>query len=474
MVLGIILSLALLTYIAYRGYSVILFAPVCALLAAVLTKGVPLLPTYSEVFMGKAMGFAKSYFPLFLLGAVFGKVMEETGLAQTIAHWIMMKIGKKGTILAVVLACGILGYGGVSVFVIVFAVYPLGAALFREADIPKRLLPAAIALGSFTFAMTALPGTPQIQNLIPAKYFGTDAYAAPVLGTIAGLCMFVFGMMWLEYRKNKLVAAGEGYGEGHKNEPDIKLQEIQEADGGGSTAQVATGEKHIILALLPLLTVLVGNFVLTKYIQSWDPAFLEPYGVKLASVAAIWALLISVVLGIVIAMLIGWRKINSEEKLIKALTAGVAGSLLAIMNTASEVGYGSVISSLEGFKKVADFMMGIDFGTPLVSEAITVNVLAGITGSASGGMSIALEAMGAQYLQWANAVGLSPELLHKVASLSSGGFDSLPHNGAIITLLAITGLSHKQSYSDIGMVSVLIPFASTFLIIILSTMFGAI
>ncbi|EOD01573.1 GntP family permease [Caldisalinibacter kiritimatiensis] len=457
-VLGIIISLALLTFIAYRGYSVILFAPLCALLAA-LIAGVPLLPTYSEVFMTKGMAFARLYFPLFLIGAVFGKLMETTGAASSIAHWITQKVGKKGTILAVVLSCGILAYGGVSIFVVAFAVYPIGAALFREAGIPKRLLPGAIALGSWTFAMTALPGTPQIQNLIPVKYFGTDAYAAPILGLLAGICMFVFGVIWLEYRKNKALAAGEGYGTGHKNEPDALINPEELMKPG--------------LAIVPLLIVLILNYILTRVMQSWDPAFLEPYGASLKTMAPLWALLVSVAIASLFITIVGWKRINGEANFKAAITAGVSGSLLAIMNTSSEVGYGSVIKSLPAFDKVADFMMGIDFGTPLVSEAITVNVLAGITGSASGGMTIALEAMGARYLEWANAVGLNPELLHKVASLASGGFDALPHNGAVITLLAICGLTHKSSYKDIFMTAVLIPFASTFLIIILATLFGA-
>lgn len=459
MVLGIIISLAVLTFIAYRGYSVILFAPVAALIA-VATAGLPLMPTYTEVFMPKAMAFAKSYFPVFMLGAVFGKVMEDSGLARSIAHWIMMKLGPKATIAAVVFSCAILAYGGVSIFVVAFAVYPLGAALFKEAGIPKRLLPAAIGLGSFTFAMTALPGTPQIQNLIPTKYFGTDAYAAPVLGIIAAICMAVGGLLWLECRKKKLMASGEGYGAGHINEPDETVAQEK--------------MKNPLLAILPLLSVIVLFFIFTKFIKGWDPAMLKPYGVTLSSVTAIWALIMSVSVGIIMALAIGWDRFKTESSLARALNAGAIGSLLAIMNTASEVGYGSVISSLPGFKTVADFMTGINPGTPLVSEAITVNVLAGITGSASGGMGIALEAMGKYYLDWANTLGLSPEVLHKVASLSSGGFDSLPHNGAVITLLAICGLTHRQSYPDIGMVTVLIPFASTLVVILMSTLFGVI
>jgi len=464
MVIGIVFSLFLLMFIAYRGYSVILFAPVCALIAAV-TAGFPLLATYTHIFMVKGMAYATSYFPVFLLGAVFGKVMEESGAARSIAHWIIQKLGTGKAIPAVVLACGVLTYGGVSLFVVAFAVYPFAAALFKEGNLPKRLIPGCIALGSFTFTMTALPGTPQIQNLIPGKYFGTTGYAAPTVGILAGLMMAIGGIAWLEYRKKKFLAEGQDYGSMHEflNEPD--------------ESQMDTSEMmNPFLAILPLLAVLILNFVFTKMILAWDPASLQDYAafadITISKVVAIWALVSALVCGIVLSSIFGWPYIKSEMKLIKAMNAGAIGSLLAIMNTSSEVGYGSVIRSLPGFYTVRDFMLSIDPGTPLVSEAITVNVLAGITGSASGGMSIALEAMGPRYLEWANEVGLNPELLHKIASLSSGGFDTMPHNGAVITLLAICGLNHRASYPDIGMVSLVIPFASTAVVILLATLFG--
>lgn len=465
MVIGIIISLGLLMFVAYRGYSVIFWSPILATFAAI-TAGFPILPTYTQIFMVKAMAYATSYFPVFLLGAVFGKIMEESGAAQAIAHWIIEKMGAGKAIVAVVMSCAVLTYGGVSLFVVAFAVYPFAAALFKEGNIPKRLIPACIALGSFTFTMTAFPGTPQIQNLIPGKYFGTTGYAAPTIGIIAGLMMAIGGIAWLEWRRKTLVAKGESYGSMHNyvNEPDpnAKIEKSQ--------------IMNPIMALLPLITVLVLNFVFTKWILSWDPATLKAIpafaSVSISAMVAIWALISALVIGIALAIALGWKQIKTETNMIKAINTGAIGSLLAIMNTSSEVGYGSVIQALPGFKTVANFMMSIDPGTPLVSEAITVNVLAGITGSASGGMSIALEAMGQRYLEWGNSVGLNPELLHKVASLSSGGFDSLPHNGAVITLLAICGLNHRASYPDVGMVSVAIPFTSTFIVILLATLFG--
>lgn len=459
--LGIIASLFLLMYFAYRGFSVILFAPVFALLAASFS-GLSVMPAYTELFMAKAVTYVKSFFPVFMLGAVFGKVMEDTGLAKSIAHAIIKGLGRERAILSVVLAAVVLTYGGVSLFVVVFAVYPFAAALFKEADIPKRLIPGAIALGAFTATMDSFPGTPQIQNIIPTNFYGTTLYAAPISGVVGGLFILIVGVVYLEWRKRQAIAAEEGYGTGHVNEPpEIDVSNLP----------------HWLWAVLPLATVLVFNYIFT--IIPWDTEMLKPFiAMKLPltapavkNVISIWALISALVIGIGVAVVLGFRRLP-EGGLAKTLNAGAIGSLLAIMNTASEVGYGNVIASLPGFKAIAAFMTGIHVGSgPLVSEAVTVNVLAGITGSASGGMSIALDLMGKQYLAWAQSVNMSPEILHRVASMASGGMDTLPHNGAVITLLAVCGLTHRQSYKDIFAVTI-IKTCTVFLIIAFHSLTG--
>ncbi|MPM67198.1 hypothetical protein SDC9_114115 [bioreactor metagenome] len=463
-VLGIILSLFLLMFFAYRGFSVILFAPVFALLAASL-QGFAVMPAYTELFMAKAVTYVKSFFPVFMLGAVFGKVMEDTGLAKSIAHAIIQGLGKERAILSVVIACAVLTYGGVSLFVVVFAVYPFAVALYKEADIPKRLLPGTIALGAFTFTMDCVPGTPQIQNLIPTSFFGTSIYAAPISGMLGGTLIFILGMMWLERRRKSAQAAGEGYGVHTLNEPT----NIDE-----STLKLPDWK----ISVLPLLTVLVVNFILNS-VFTWDPNLLKPFqAMKLPLTAAavknvigIWSLIVALVCGILVAVAFGVRRLPTGG-LQKALNAGAIGSLLAIMNTASEVGYGNVIASLPGFKSIASALLGIKIGaSPLPSEAVTVNVLAGITGSASGGMSIALDLMAKDWMAWANSIGMSPDILHRVASMASGGMDTLPHNGAVITLLAVCGLTHRQSYGDIFAMTV-IKTCMVFVIILFHTITG--
>ena len=449
-VLGIIISLALLMYLAYRGFSVIILAPILALFAAFLGGGAPLLATYTEVFMVNLANYAKTYFPLFLLGAVFGKVLDDSGAAKSIAHFIANKLGKDKAILAIVLSCAVLTYGGVSLFVVAFAVYPIAAALFKEAGIPKRLIPASIALGSFTFTMTALPGTPQIQNAIPMPFFGTDAYAAPVLGIVGALIMAVGGVTWISYRAKVAMAKGEGYGN-HK-------EEVLEEDN--------INLPNIFMAIIPIITVLVLNFVLSKSVfPSLDTAYLETFGTSIQKVVGIWSLIVSLIVSILLTIALNFKNFKSVKN---SVNQGAIGSLLAILNTASEVGYGNVIASLAAFAVVKGALLGIS-SNPLIAEAISVSALAGITGSASGGLSIALGALGETYLQNAQAMGIDPQVLHRIATMACGGLDSLPHNGAVITLLTITGLTHRESYADIGMCTVVIPIVAVAAAIVLAS-----
>jgi H+/gluconate symporter-like permease len=455
--IGIVLSLGLLMYLAYRGINVLILAPILSLLAVLMSGELPILATYTQVFMQALGGYVIVYFPLFLLGAIFGKVMADGGAARAIAQRIVQWVGSDRAILAVVLACGVLTYGGVSLFVVAFAIYPIANALFRRADIPKRLLPAAIALGSFTFTMTAFPGTPAIQNAIPIPFFGTNVFAAPLLGTLAGLIMMGGGVLWLNRRAAAAHTRSEGYGQHARTAADSALPEDIELP-------------PFALAIAPVVAVIVLNALFTYVvIPNMDAAYLaEPdYGeTTLQSVAGIWAIIVALVLSILLALALNWRRFLDVKE---TVNTGTMGSLLPIFNTASEVGYGAVIASLPAFAIIRDAVLGMFPSNPVASLAVAVNVLAGITGSASGGMSIALNALGEQFAAMGQEQGISMELMHRVTSLSSGGFDALPHNGAVITLLAITGLTHRTSYADIFVVAVAIPVLATITVIVLGS-----
>lgn len=458
--LPILLSLGLLMYLAYRGHSVILLAPLLAMLAVLLSgEANTILGVYTQVFMKGLGGYIISFFPLFLLGAIFGKLMDDSGSALSISESLVTKLGKKQAVLSIVMACAILTYGGVSLFVVGFAVYPIAAALFRELNIPKRLIPGAIALGALTFTMTALPGTPAIQNAIPMPFFKTDSFAAPGLGAIGGLIMLVGGMIWLNYRTKTALNAGEGYGQHHHD----KLAVVDHS-----------AKPSLLVALLPIILVILINFICTKWLlPSMDNSYLatEEFGaVPLSKVLGIWAIVIALVVSCGAMILLNWKR---WKDLKESLSEGALGSLLPIFNTASEVGYGSVIATLTGFIIVKEFLLGLSPENPLISEAVFVNVMAGITGSASGGLSIALNTMGDNYLQLASQFGINPELMHRVASIASGGLDALPHNGAVITLLVICQLTHRESYKDIFVVAVAVPVLALIAVITLGTLIGS-
>ena len=456
-VFGVILSLVMLVTFAYRGFSVILFAPICALTAAALSN-YSLMPGYTELFMGKAVVYVKSFFPIFLLGAVFGKVMEETGMAASIAKKVLQTIGKEKAVAAAAIACMILTYGGVSMFVCVFAIYPFASAMFKEADIPKRLIPAVMVMGVFTLTMDCAPGAPQIQNIIPTLYLGTTTYAAPFLGTICGVILVIISYIYIEWKRKRAMRNGEGYGHHTLNETELDPSQKL---------------PPWYISMIPLITVLGLNFFFSVA-YAWNPDMIEPFkemnlalvAKNVKSVVSLWSLIIGLVSAIVLGSIAGYRYIPGKSSLKAALNAGAIGSLLAIMNTASEVGYGNVIASLPGFTSIANVLLGVGADWPLVNAALMVNILAGITGSASGGMSIALEIFGKHWLEGCAAQGIPAEVLHRIVAMASGGLDSMPHNGGVITILAVCGLTHKESYKDIFAITcfkIIVAFFGVFL-----------
>ena len=466
--LAIVITLLLLMFFAYRGYSVLILAPIMATLAVLLSGDfLSTIPAYTDVFMGALSGFLLKFFPIFLLGALFGRLMADSGAATAIANTVVEKLGASKAILAVILVCAILTYGGVSLFVVAFAIYPIAKDLFRAADIPKRLIPAAIALGSFTFTMTALPGTPAIQNAIPIPYYNTNVFAAPILGIIGGTIMFICGWMWLQSRARKANAAGEGYGQHDEEDTGSIGAAAKEAE------VLNTHHTSFTIAMIPLVLVIGLNAILTYVVfPSIDFSSLQTQfpDLNIAGSLGLWSIIISLVVACVVLILL---RIGHWNNLQKTINRGTYDSMLPIFNTASEVGYGAVIASLAGFLIIRDSILNLTPDNPLISEAVAMTTLAGITGSSSGGLSIALSTLGEDYLRMAVNAGIDPELMHRVAVMAAGGLDTLPHSGAVITLLAICGLTHKQSYLNLAMVTMVIPLVAVVAVIILGTMFGS-
>lgn len=422
---GIVIGLVLLVIFAYKGFSILWAAPICALIVAA-TGGLNLLDTYAITYMEGFVSFTKAWFPTFMLGAIFGNIMQQSGAARAVGHWVAKILGVKRALLAVVLSCAAMTYGGISVFVAIFVVYPIASSLFREANISKTLIPGCFALGAFTFTMTALPGTPQIQNLIPMQYLGTTQNAAPVLGIISAVMMFVLGMLWMTYRQKKLEKAGIGYiaSENEKSESDEKVM-------------------NPVAAFLPLVSVVVV-------------------------LAVSGQIIIAILVGIVVAIITGLRSVK-EKGIVKIVNEGAISSMQSIINTSAVVGFGSVVRSVAGFSFLTEALLGLG-GNPIIAVALCVNILCGATGSSSGGLGLALEVLGERFAALSASSGIPMSVVHRVASLSSGGLDSLPHNGAVITCLSVCGLTHKDSYIDICVTSVIIPILTTIVVVILASL----
>ncbi|KQL32553.1 MULTISPECIES: GntP family permease [Bacillaceae] len=429
--IGLIGGLALLIILTMKGVNILIAGPISALLVA-LTSGMPLFPqlaaegeaNFVTSYMTGFTGFIMSWYLMFLLGAVFGKVMEDSGAADSVSKWIVDKLGMKYAVLAIVIACAILTYGGVSLFVVAFSVYPMAISLFKQADLPRRFIPATLALGSVTFTMTSA-GSPEIQNWIPIQFLGTDAYAGWEVSIIVAAFMAIFGYWWLKRIIQKAVNKGERF-EDRENDP---------------TFDTTRSLPNPFLAMLPLAVVLVISFI---------------YHDKLAQSALIIALL-----GGVIATYFVGRKYS--KNFWEAFSAGTVGAIIAIGNTAAVVGFGGVAKNVPAFTTAVEAMTNIP-GSPLIGAAIAVSVIAGMTGSSSGGQSIALPLLAPHYMD----MGVNAEALHRVVAISSGALDSLPHNGYVVTTIqSICGEKHSAAYWSVAATTVVVPAIGTAIAIIL-------
>ncbi|AEF03829.1 GntP family permease [Alteromonas naphthalenivorans] len=413
--MGLVGGLVLLIVLTIRGMNLFIAAPLCALVVA-LTNGMSVFIgdiNFVETYMSGFSGFIAAWFFMFLLGALFGKFMEDSGAADSVSRWIIQRIGYKQAVLAVVLACAILTYGGVSVFVVAFSVYPMAVSLFKDANLPRRFIPAAMAFGSVTFTMTSA-GSPEIQNWIPIKYLGTSPFAAWEVSLVVAIFMAVLGYWWLAKMIRKAIANGEEF------EARITDPEIRERD-----------YPHPLTGIIPLLVVLCISF------------FLHEALAQLALIVALGG-------GVLTLLIINRAHFHNLQA---AINTGTTGALVAIGNTAAVVGFGAIAKNTEAFQQTVALMTQIP-GNELIGAAIAISVIAGLTGSASGGQAIALPLLAPHYLDQ----GVQPEQLHRIVSISSGALDSLPHNGYVVTTIrAICHETHKAAYGAVAALTVVVP-----------------
>ncbi len=428
--IGLLGGLALLIVLTMRGVDLLIAAPVCALLVA-LSFGLPLFPQTAEAgaasftsgYMGGFTGFVASWFFVFLLGSVFGKVMEDSGAADSVAQWVVQRFGARHALVAIVGACALLTYGGVSLFVVAFSVFPLALALFRQAGLPRRFIPATIGFGSVTFTMTSA-GSPEIQNWIPMEHLGTTPYAAWQVSLVVAIGMAAFGFVWLKWMVRRAVAAGEIY-------------DVRDGDPQAKTG----GLPHPASGLLPLGAVLGVAFVLHDTLKQS-------------------ALIVALLSGVLVVLVVNRKYFVN---LSQAVTAGTIGALIAIANTSAVVGFGAIAKLSPAFAAAVDALTSLP-GNPLVGAAVAVTLIAGLTGSASGGQAIALPILAPHYL----GLGVDAQALHRVVAIASGGLDSLPHNGYVVTTIrGVCRETHRSAYWPMFCLTAVVPLLGVLLALLL-------
>ncbi|MFP3156222.1 GntP family permease [Lachnospiraceae bacterium ZAX-1] len=431
-VIGLLLAMSLLVVLAFKNWGMIPASLVAALII-IVTNRMDVWEAFSVNYATALKNFVGTYLLMFFLGATFGNIMGESGAAKSISLKLVEVLGANKAILIIVLSAALLSYGGISLFVCVFAIYPIGVVLFKKADISKELFPACMLFGCATFTMVAVPGTPAISNIIPTNYFGTNAYAAPVLGIIASVLMFVMGYMYLVWANKRLQAKGIGF---TASDSDEKILDMK------SESSLPNWKVSVI----PLIIVIVLIFALKKMI----PMF---------------AVVIALTVGVLSALILFWKYLESPMKVVNQ---SATASIVSILNTAAIVGFGGVVQGSAGFSNIVDFALNLNM-SPLVSASIAVNIVAGITASSSGGLTVFMEALGAKYLQMAQTAGITPQILHRICSIASSGLDSLPHSGATVTCIISSGVNHKQAYKYVFVTNCVVPIVALIIVVFLTS-----
>jgi H+/gluconate symporter-like permease len=408
-VFGILFSLAVIVVLALRGAGIMLIAPFAVVIVS-LFSGMDVLNTLMGPYMKGFVNYASKFYFVFLFASIFGKYMDDSGAAKSIAKGILGVIGHEKplyVLLSVAFITLALTLGGVSLFVVIFAVMPIARPLFKQMNIPWHLFVAAFIFGIGSISMTMIPGSPSIINIMPMKYLNTTAAAAPLLGTIAALIMAALNVLYMNYQLKKCSERGEGYEQDETAATlSMPVEMVAEESSPG-----------VLLSVIPSLALIAALNVI--------------------KIDIVWSL----VIGCVFAQLCFWKYI---DKPLATLNAGASNTAIPVINTCADVGYGMAVAASSGFKVIIDLLMSIP-GHPVISLSLATFLMTAITGSASGGLGIALETLVGKYV----AMGINPELLHRVVVISAGAFDTMPHNGVIITTLAVAGLTHKQAYKHV-------------------------
>lgn len=423
----ILVGLALLLVLTLKKVPVVYAAAISVIFIALFSR-LPVVSTMTGDYMTGFANFVKSSWLMLLLGAILSKVMDITGAARSIASFIIGKLGVKFAIPAIVIAGGLLTYGGVSAMVSCFALYPITLAVFREADMPRKLIPATIGAGIFTW-VTMLPGNPQVQNIIPSSFLTTNAMAAPVVGVVCGVFTLALILVYLMWESNRARKNGEGFIVDEETSKVLAKTDEMEANGK---------LPNVVLAILPIVCVAVVLNVLKQDIS------------------------VALLSGIVLCCILFFKNITGVQKL---LTDAVSSAAVTTINASAIVAIGSVVKAAPGFNQIVNGILNFSTsgGNPLIIFGIATTLLCGLNASGMGGLSTTLSVLAEPFM----AMGVNPAIMHRIGVIASVGLDSLPHSGGIVAVLAISGVSYKEGYKYLFVVTVVITLLALALALVL-------
>lgn len=429
-ILVLVAALILFGLLAFKQINALILAPLVTIFV-IVCSGLPILESLKTAFMPAASDYVTSYFLVFFVGALFGAVYQHTGAAESISKTLAGLCKGKFVAPIIMTITGILTYGGVSGFVVFFVIYPIALNMFKEANLTRRLIPGAISAGCWTWSMYG-PGSPSIQNVIGMNSLGTPSTAAIVPSVIATVATYVLIFVWLEMRGRSFSKKGIVF-----NDTSLKFQLSPEEMAMDDDKDLP----NFWISMIPIVAILV--------------AF---NGFKLPVETAVF-------LGVALATILMWNRVKGLNGWIAVFNEGAANSGVSILNTAIVVGFGGVVKNTQGFADLVEVLKTLNMPA-LVFVMITVAICAGACGSASGGMGVAFNALTDTYIE----LGANLEHVHRIATIAAGTLDSLPHQGAQITLLGICKLTHKEAYFDIFVTQIVIPFIACFIFIIFASM----
>lgn len=429
-IIGMVAALCLLSYLVMVNVNIFVAAFAASILVA-LTGQIDLYEALQTDYMSGFTGFFGNNFLIFIAGALMGQVYEKTNGAKAIARLIIGLLGKKAALIAVPIAIGILTYGGIAGFVVCFAVFPIALEVYREADIPRRFIPAAIVFACCTFSGIG-PGNPQVGNVVLQNAFGTSLMAGATVGFICAGVTLVVGLIMLTYMVNKAKANGEHF----VAKPTDKFEDDAVCPNGW-------------VALIPLAISLCLINVKINGKQILPTAF-------------------GVIVGAALAYVMLYKYKSEDAKILDMCGNGIRNAVFAAANTSAVVGFGSVVKAASGFSALVTAMENIP-GPELLAVSIATTVLAGICGSGSGGLGIAAPILKEIYV---DGMGMNINILHRMMLIASSGLDTLPHNGFVVTVInGVCGETHKDAYMPIFWMTVVTPLIATAVGIVLFTLF---